>query len=58
MKEGLSKNMKPLKIVIIGASFAGLSSALTAKNLHPHVSVTVIDRQRCAFSDRKYQACK
>ena len=46
MKEGLSKNMKPLKIVIIGASFAGLSSALTAKKLHPHVSVTVIDRQK------------
>lgn len=38
-------NMKPLKIVIIGASFAGISSALTAKKLNPNTSVTIIDRQ-------------
>ena len=37
--------MNPLKIVIIGASFAGISSALTAKKLNPNTSVTLIDRQ-------------
>lgn len=37
--------MKPLKIVIVGASFAGLSSAITAKKLNPNTSVTIIDRQ-------------
>lgn len=37
--------MKPLKIVIIGASFAGISSALTAKRIHKDTSVTIIDRQ-------------
>lgn len=37
--------MKPLKIVIIGASFAGISSALTAKRMNKNVSVTIIDRQ-------------
>lgn len=43
-RKGLS-NMKPLNIVIIGASFAGISSALTAKKLNPNISVTIIDRQ-------------
>lgn len=38
--------MKPLRIVIIGASFAGISSALTAKKLNPNTSVTIIDRQK------------
>ena len=37
--------MQPLEIVIIGASFAGLSSALTVKKLNPNTKVTIIDRQ-------------
>lgn len=37
--------MEPLNIVIIGASFAGISSALTIKQLNENTSVTVIDRQ-------------
>ena len=37
--------MQPLEIVIIGASFAGLSSALTVKKLNPNTRVTIIDRQ-------------
>lgn len=37
--------MQPLEIVIIGASFAGLSSALTVKQLNPNTRVTIIDRQ-------------
>lgn len=37
--------MKPLKIVIIGASFAGISSALTVKRMNKNTDVTIIDRQ-------------
>lgn len=37
--------MQPLEIVIIGASFAGLSSALTVKKLNPNTKVAIIDRQ-------------
>ena len=37
--------MKPLRIVIIGASFAGISSALTAKKMNRNANVTIIDRQ-------------
>ena len=37
--------MQPLEIVIIGASFAGLSSALTLKKLNTNTRVTIIDRQ-------------
>lgn len=38
-------NMEPVKLVIIGASFAGISSALTAKSLNKDADVTLIDRQ-------------
>lgn len=34
-----------LNIVIIGASFAGLASAMTIKRMKPDTNVTVIDRQ-------------
>lgn len=37
--------MNPLKVVIIGASFAGISAALTAKKMNKNTSVTMIDRQ-------------
>lgn len=37
--------MRPLTIVIIGASFAGLASAMTIKRMKPDTNVTVIDRQ-------------
>ena len=37
--------MQPLEVVIIGASFAGLSSALTVKKLNLNTRVTIIDRQ-------------
>ncbi|MRJ46134.1 FAD-dependent oxidoreductase [Fundicoccus ignavus] len=37
--------MKPLNIVIIGASFAGITSALTIKRLAPATVVTVIERE-------------
>ena len=37
--------MKPLNIVIVGASFAGLASAMTIKRMKPDTNVTVIERQ-------------
>ena len=45
MKRKRLSNMQPLEIVIIGASFAGLSSALTLKKLNTNTRVTIIDRQ-------------
>ncbi len=43
-RKGL-ENMGSVKIVIIGASFAGISSAITAKSLNEQAEVIVIDRQ-------------
>ena len=37
--------MSQLTIAIIGASFAGISSALTLKRLNPSAKVILIDRE-------------